>query len=101
MNSVCGGMGTTQTRNGQKVRIFSKRECEALGGTLVRNGECLRKEGGSFSNECKEDENPTPVQFAARVLNDVIGGENSDELPSWAYIAAGVGAIYLAYKVTQ
>jgi hypothetical protein len=98
--SACNGMGKTEVRKGEKLRIFSKRECDALGGIIARDGECLKKGGGSYSYDCRNDENPTSVQRAARSLNDLIG-QNSDELPTWVYIVAGVGVIYLALKVTQ
>lgn len=32
-----------------KITVYTKEECNILGGNWYDNGECLKKEGGSFS----------------------------------------------------
>ena len=32
-----------------KIKLYTKEECDALGGNWYQNGECLKKEGGSYS----------------------------------------------------
>jgi hypothetical protein len=36
------------------LRLYTKNECDDLGGNFSGNGECTKKEGGSFSYECRE-----------------------------------------------
>lgn len=33
------------------IKLYTKDECTALGGNWYENGECLKKEGGSYSWE--------------------------------------------------
>jgi hypothetical protein len=42
-----GKLGTTQ------VRLYTKSECDKLGGNWAPNGECIKKGGGSWSWECR------------------------------------------------
>jgi hypothetical protein len=48
------------------IRLYSEKEClSSLGGIWSPNGECTKKEGGSFSYECRDLNNqavPVPVQ---------------------------------------
>jgi hypothetical protein len=35
------------------MRVYTKPECDALGGKYFQNGECLKAEGGSYSWDCR------------------------------------------------
>lgn len=52
-SNPCGTLGTTQTRGGGPLRIYTKAECDALGGMFSSNGECGKPGGGSFSWDCR------------------------------------------------
>jgi hypothetical protein len=32
-----------------QIKLYTKEECTAIGGSWYENGECLKKEGGSYS----------------------------------------------------
>jgi uncharacterized protein Smg (DUF494 family) len=40
--------------NDNTVRLYSKRECDDLGGNFSGNGICTKKAGGSWNVDCKE-----------------------------------------------
>jgi hypothetical protein len=48
--------------NGADIRLFSNAECDALGGNWIPNGECYRKDGGSWSWECRNAALPANVK---------------------------------------
>ncbi len=35
------------------LRLYTKEECDLLGGEWYPNGECIKPEGGSFSYDCR------------------------------------------------
>jgi hypothetical protein len=37
----------------KRIRVYTKGECDALGGNYNPSGECIRKTGGSFSWDCR------------------------------------------------
>jgi hypothetical protein len=45
---TCGDMGKQQG----DLRLYTSEECDAMNGNYHPNGECLKKEGGSFSYDC-------------------------------------------------
>ena len=52
----CGSLGTTSVQpNGDVIRIYTKAECDTLGGTYagVATGECLVPTGGTWSWNCR------------------------------------------------
>lgn len=50
----CDGMGYEgQAGDGTLLRLFSKSECDELGGNWSANGECAKAEGGSWSWDCR------------------------------------------------
>jgi hypothetical protein len=56
----CGTLG--YPKQDKKIRLYSKRDCASLGGKWYRSGECLKRQGGSFSASCAELNNqPTPA----------------------------------------
>ena len=40
--------------DGGTIRLYDQNECNALNGNFYGNGECTKKEGGSFSWDCRE-----------------------------------------------
>ncbi len=47
----CGTLGRPDFAN--NIRLYSKAECDSLGGISYPSGECLRPEGGSYSWDCR------------------------------------------------
>ena len=47
----CLGLGLPSADN--NIRIYTKAECDTLGGNFAGNGECLKKGGGSLSWDCR------------------------------------------------
>ena len=45
---TCSELGTQQG----DLRLYTSEECDAMNGNYNPNGECLKKEGGSFSYDC-------------------------------------------------
>jgi hypothetical protein len=37
-----------------RIRLYDQEACSTLGGNHIPNGECLGKEGGSFSWDCRD-----------------------------------------------
>ena len=50
----CGMLGVKGNLGGTKVRLYTKDECDKLKGNWAPNGECIKKEGGSWSWECRD-----------------------------------------------
>ena len=51
--SFCGKYGYPSPDN--SIRLYTAKECSSiLGGLWSENGECLKKDGGSFSYECRD-----------------------------------------------
>lgn len=49
---ACGLFGSPSSDG--NIRIYSKKECDSLGGNFYPNGECLKATGGSYSWDCRE-----------------------------------------------
>ena len=49
----CGTLGRSEVRGGATIRVYTRAECDTLGGTFSANGECSKKTGGSFSWDCR------------------------------------------------
>jgi len=47
----CGTLGRPNATG--NIRLYTKAECDQLGGISYSNGECLRPSGGSFSWDCR------------------------------------------------
>lgn len=47
------------------IRLYSESECDSLGGNFHGNGECTKKQGGSYSWDCRglNTQNPCPNQW--------------------------------------
>ncbi len=68
--SICGYAGFASPDN--KIRLYTKSECEKLDGNYHANGECTYKSGGSISYDCREVNNdPMATLYANRYY---IGG---------------------------
>ena len=52
-------LGFANKNNGAPLRFYSNSECQLLGGNWNANGECLKKEGGSFTWDCRFANNIT------------------------------------------
>ena len=63
--SFCSTYGYASPDN--NIRLYSEKECNMLNGTWYANGECTKKEGGSFSLEC-HDLNNQPVKAPSAPL---------------------------------
>jgi len=89
--------GVSQMRDGQKLRIYTRDECEnKLGGNYF-NGECFKSDGSGYSYtwECRD----APNSVISSVAASLSGGGTSSGIPSWALYAGGAGAILLAWKM--
>jgi hypothetical protein len=62
-----GGNTYGYPSNDNTVRLYATEGCNALGGILSPNGECMRKEGGSFSWDCR-GLNPVPAAEQCNTL---------------------------------
>lgn len=51
MTAPCYGFGTASPD--RSIRLYTKSECDELGGRHFSNGECLVRTGGSFSWNCR------------------------------------------------
>lgn len=49
----CGMLGNKGMLGKTQVRLYTKSECDKLGGNWYQSGECLKKGGGSWSWECR------------------------------------------------
>lgn len=55
---ICQNLGSPSSDN--KIRNYTKSECNTLGGTWSTNGECIKRSGGSYSWDCRCLNNPPP-----------------------------------------
>ena len=68
--SVCGYAGFASPDN--KIRLYTRAECESKEGIYHANGECTYKTGGSLSYDCRDVNNdPMAMLYANRYY---IGG---------------------------
>ena len=86
----CDGMGYAgKGGDGADIRLFTKSECDKLGGNWSGNGECLKKEGGSWSWDCRNA--AMPSAFSSLMPQ---AGSSS----TFLYIGAAVVAAYLLMR---
>ena len=61
---ICGRLGKPSSDG--NIRLYVKQECDKLDGNFHGNGECTKKEGGSYSWDCRElnisDTGPTSTK---------------------------------------
>ena len=50
--ATCGSYGRPSPDN--RIRLYNKQECDTIQGNFRANDECIKKEGGSWSWECRE-----------------------------------------------
>lgn len=50
----CGMLGQKGKLGNTQVRLYTKAECDMLEGNWAPNGECIKKEGGSWSWQCRD-----------------------------------------------
>ena len=103
----CGGMGYMgKAGDGASVKLFTKAECDKLGGNWLGNGECLKKEGGSFSWDCR-NEAPSVTAAASRVVSSTAQTLTSNMASSsmftssnsWMWIGAGLAGAYVLLRM--
>lgn len=55
---ICGYNGRSgRGGDGASIRVYTQAECDAKDGNWSQNGECLYKNGGSISYDCREVNN--------------------------------------------
>ena len=78
------------------LRLYTRAECDALGGIYNTNGECTTKSGGSYSWSCRALNTPATLQnLSESDFNDFINGD-ADTLGGGG--AAGAAAAAAAAK---
>jgi len=70
---ACGRFGNPSADG--YIRLYNKKECDSLGGNFYPNGECIKREGGSFSWECRE---------LNKVTNSSQSTKDKYDLMTWA-----------------
>ena len=53
-DNPCGMLGRRKNFGGTIMRSYTKTECDTLGGNWRSSGECTKKEGGSWTWQCKD-----------------------------------------------
>jgi hypothetical protein len=78
--------------NGETLRTFTLGECNQLGGTYGGNGECLKKEGGSWSWDCRNEANvmATGGSLISGIAEQLSGGSSVMMIPAWCWAAGAV-----------
>ena len=64
VDPVCKTLGKREVREGTALRVYTKEECDTLGGNLAGKGECLKKGGGSYTWDCRNVVDPSPSETA-------------------------------------
>lgn len=82
--SQCGGWGYASSDADPdtglgRIRLYTKAQCDAVGGNYNHNGECLKKEGGSWSWDC-------------RALNKA-DAEKQKRMMTMLYVAGGAALV--------
>lgn len=52
-SNPCGMLGMRENREGTMIRVYTKEDCDKMGGRFAGNGECLKPGGGSFTWDCR------------------------------------------------
>jgi len=93
--------------DGADIKLFTKSECDKLSGNWFGNGECLKKTGGSFSWDCR-NEAPSITAAASRVVSSTaqtltssVGGSSMmlTSGNSWMWIGAGLVGAYALLRM--
>lgn len=104
--AFCGNLGKRSADG--RVRVYTREQCEGpLGGVWHGNGECTKKEGGSWSWDCRglnDFPDPVPVASAdpktASAPKDAYAdsGSGSGNMMLYVAAAAAVGAYFYMKK---
>jgi len=74
----CGTLG--RASNDNSIRVYTKEECDTLGGNFAGNGECLVKTGGSYSWDCRSlNDPPAPPPTVKGVCSPNAAGHLTQE----------------------
>lgn len=92
--------------DGATIKLFTKAECDTLGGIYHGNGECTKREGGSYSWDCRNE--PMSSQAKATESSSLVSATAekmavimpSSYNMSWVWIAGGALGVYALYRFT-
>lgn len=54
------------------IRLYTQKDCSNLNGNFYPNGECLKREGGSYSWECRELNKIQPPKLSTKDKYDIM-----------------------------
>lgn len=98
------------------IRLYTKGECDSLGGMYHGNGECTKAEGGSWSWDCRglnsQGGSGAPVvavgqsgsasgmisSMAQAVSSPAGGGDGGLD---WKWLVGGAVVAYAVYKISR
>ena len=67
------------------IRLYTQEECEGINGMWYENGECLKKTGGSYSWDCRNQTNPptipSPSSYSTIFASPVVFSPSPSPLP--------------------
>lgn len=99
--------------DGADIRIYTKGECDSMGGIYHGNGECTKPEGGSWSWDCR-GLNATAATSAPVSSGGSVGGLVSSiaatvaapmgagsSRMNWPMIGAGLVGAYAVYRLIR
>jgi hypothetical protein len=92
----CKGLGYKDTTTG--TRLYTKSECDELGGLYHGNGECSKAEGGSWSWDCRNE--PT-TQRATESFGGMTMASDGLMGLSWTTLAGLAVGGYVLYRFTR
>ena len=99
-----------------KIRLYTKGECDSLGGMYHGNGECTKPEGGSWSWDCRGLNSQTgggaPVVAVGQAgsasgmistMAQTVSGPASEGgmALDWKWVVGGAVVAYAAYKIRK
>ena len=105
----CGSYGYAGAdSSGQSIRLYTQSECTAMGGNWSHNGECLKKEGGSWSWDCRDLNNKTaisstPLASVSQKAVEMVKSTLPASVSQSPYFMYGLGAVglYVLFKLTK
>lgn len=104
----CGSYGYAGAVNGTAVRLYTKGDCDAMGGNWSHNGECLKKEGGSWSWDCRSLNDSTtlassPTASISSKAIEIVNRALPASITQSPYLMYGVGAVgaYVLFKMMK
>jgi hypothetical protein len=97
---ACKGLGRPSPDNG-RLRVYTQNECDNLNGNFHGNGECTKKEGGSYSWDCKELNTANKIKILSASYgpncNESLRGNRTELFKS---LADGQDSLKYSYNYT-